>query len=219
MLDVFLGSLPAAIAIALSPIALIYLILVLFSRRAATNGPVFLLTVMASMFIIPLAGSLVIGGVADDGSNEQATLKGWIFIIFGALLIALAVSSWRKRADTSAPKVLDKIDSMGPAAVVLLGIAVTFLNPKNLVILLSTGAQAGASGAALGAVAAGLAVFVLVAAFPLIVAVGYSRFGGRSAEQRLERLREWLTRNNRTITAVVLGVIGAVLLVQGVGVL
>ena len=215
MLDVFLDSLPAAIAIALSPIALIYLTLVLFSQRARVTGPVFLMTVMAAMFVVPLVTSVVVDGVTDDGSDEPATLAGWILVAFGLLLIALALSNWRKRSDTSAPKVLEKIDAMGPGAVALLAVAVTFLNPKNLVILVSTGAQAAASGEPIGTVAAALAMFVLVAALPLVVAVGYSSFGGRSAEERLEKLRRWLTGHNRVITAVVLGVIGAVLLVQG----
>jgi hypothetical protein len=49
--------LPVALGFALSPVALVEMVLILFSRRALTNGIVFLACIMVPVFGIPFAGA------------------------------------------------------------------------------------------------------------------------------------------------------------------
>ncbi len=216
MVEVFLGILPAAFGVALSPIGIIEMILVLFSRRARINGPVFLATVVASVFVLPAIGAFALDLATKESSDQPSTAKGWILLGVGILLLVVAFNSWRNRADRSMPKVLDTISNMGPKAVAFLAVGVAALNPKNLIVLLSAGTEAGASGASTGAIVIALGLFPLVATAPFSLAVGYMLFGGEAARVRLDALREWLTKNNKLIMAVVLAILGAVLLAQGI---
>jgi hypothetical protein len=216
MLDVLIPLVPAAIGVALSPAAIIELILVLLSQRARLNGVVFLATLIVSFFAIPLVGAFAFDAVTDDGTTEVSASKGWILVILGGLVLLLAWRSFKNRRDTSEPKVFGTIAQMGPVAVFILAIGVGMFNPKNLAILLAAGAQAGSSGAATSEIVLGLVLFTLLATSPFIAAVGILLFGGEHAEERLTRLKQWLIAHNRLIMAVVLGALGAVLVAQGI---
>jgi hypothetical protein len=131
------------------------------------------------------------------------------------LLLLVAFRNWRNRADHSVPAVFDTIGRMGPGAVFVLAVGVACFNPKNLIMLLAAGTEAGAVGDTTSAIVGGLVLFMLVATLPFSVAVGYMVFGGASASEQLERAREWLTSRNRMIMAVVLGVLALVLISKG----
>jgi Sap, sulfolipid-1-addressing protein len=213
--DVLVPMLPAAIAIALSPIAIIQLILVLFSERARTNGIVFIATLLGGMIALPAFGAFVVDVATDESGDGRSTAKGVVFVLLGVVLLALAWRNFRNRNDQSLPKALDAISKMGPLPVFLLALGVSFLNPKNTIVLLSAGTQAGASGASNGSIVAAIVVFALIATLPFTASVGYLLLGGERAASDLERCRDWLGRHNRLITAIVVGVLALVLLAQG----
>lgn len=215
MFDVFVGVLPAAIGVALSPVGIIEVILVLFSKRARVNGPVFLLTIVTTVFAIPALGAFVLDVATKDSSDQPSTAKGWVLLAIGVLLLVVAARNWKNRADQSMPKVLDTIVGMGPTAVFVLALGVAAFNPKNLIVLLSAGTEAGASGESAGAIALGLLLFTVVATLPFSLSVGYMLFGGEQAKVRLDALRAWLIRRNKLIMAVILGILAVVLIGQG----
>ena len=142
-------------------------------------------------------------------------MVGAVFAGLGALLLVMGVRNWRNRADTSEPAVLGSIAEMGPAAVAILTLGATWLNPKNLVLLLSAGQQVGSTDRPWlwGA------VFLLVATAPYTLASGYSLFGGRAAQQRLDGLRVWLVARNRLIMGIICTVLGLLLLARGLAAL
>lgn len=216
MFDVLIPLVPAAIGVALSPAAIIEMILVLLSKRARVNGVVFLATLLVSFFAIPLVGAFVFDAVTDDGTTEVSATKGWILVILGGLVLLLAWRNFKNRRDTSEPKVFGTIAEMGPGAVFILAIGVGLFNPKNLAILLAAGAQAGASDATTSTIVLGLVLFALLATSPFIVAVAMLLFGGEHATERLTRLKTWLIAHNRLIMAIVLGALGAVIVAQGI---
>ena len=111
----------------------------------------------------------------------------------------LGVRNWRNRADTSEPAVLASIAGMGPSAVAFLALGATWVNPKNLVLLLSAGQQVGSTDRPWlwGA------VFLLLATAPYTLAAAYSLFGGNAAQQRLDGLRAWLVARNRLIMGII----------------
>jgi hypothetical protein len=214
--DVFVALIPAAIGVALSPAGIIELILVLLSKRAKLNGIVFLLTLWAGVFVVPLVGAFVVDAVtSDDGSAPSAT-KGWVLLFLGALLLLLAFRNFRNRRDTSEPKVFGAIAEMGPFPVFVLAVGVTVFNPKNLAMLLAAGTNAGGSGASTAEIVVALVLFTLLATSPFIVAVGMLVLGGEGAEAGLVRMKEWLIEHNRLIMAIVLAVLGLVLVGQAI---
>jgi Sap, sulfolipid-1-addressing protein len=215
MFDIVSGLIPAALGVALSPAALIELILVLFSKRARLNGVVFVVTLLVSIFAVAAIGAFALKVTTDDSTDQPSTAKGIVLLVLGVLALVIAWRNWTRRSDTSVPKMFDTIANMGPGAVFVLALGAVPLNPKNLVMVLAAGAQAGASGEPTATVVTALVVFTLLAASPFLVAIGYVLIAGDGAQERLGAVRDWLMSQNRFIMAIVLGVLGLVIVGQG----
>ena len=70
--DALLLLIPAAIAVALSPMGIVEMILVLFSDQARPNGIILLLTVLAGALILPLLGAFAFDAATGDGGDQPA---------------------------------------------------------------------------------------------------------------------------------------------------
>jgi hypothetical protein len=200
---------PAAIGFALSPIGLIELILVLFSKRRTVNTIVFvvgMLVFTALGVAIGYGGERVAGGGDDDASTGGSVLM----LVLGALLLLMAVRNLKNRRDTSEPKVLATIGNMNWIPVLLLTPGTTIINPKNLVILVGAGQTLGTHYEAGEALIPGL-LFVLLATLPFTATATYALAGGPSAQRRLDAFRGWLIAHNRLIVGIVCLVVGIAL--------
>ena len=129
--------LPVALGFALSPIPLVEMVLILFSRRALANGIVFLACIIVPVFLIPFAGATG-QDTAATTTSQRSTTQGIVLLIVAAVLLGIAWLNFRARHSQSVPKIFGKIQGMGPWAVVLLSAGVTIANPKNLVVLLES---------------------------------------------------------------------------------
>lgn len=212
MTEVAAVLLPIAIGFAISPVPLIELILVLFSRRRVVNTIAFVVSLLAGTAVAVFLGAL--GGNAAGGADAggPSTVTRVIVGALGLLLLVVGLQNWRNRRDESQPKVLATIYEMGPFPVAALAIGIALFNPKNLPLLLAAGQTIGASSAPL---AIGI-VFVLVANSPFLLAAAYSLFGGQGAADRLDRMRAWLIRRNRLIMGILCLVLGALLLIKAI---
>ena len=92
---------------------------------------------------------------------------------------------------------------------------VTILNPKNLIILIGAGAVAGKQGLSTVELVLALVIFTVIATSPYLVMTGYVLLGGPRAHEAVQRWKDALLRNNHLIMAIVLGVLGLVLAIQG----
>jgi len=207
---------PAAIGISISPVPIVELILVIFSRRRVPNTVSFVLT------LIVFSAAAVAMGAAGEKATESSghhTSTGVAIglVVLGLLLLLVGVLNWRNRADTSEPKVLQKISGIGPAAAAALAFGAVFVNPKNLVLLLAAGQTIGAMTA--GSKPLVGAAFVLLATAPYTAAAGHALLGGAPANRNLDRARAWLIARNRLIMGVICGLLGALLVVKGAGAL
>jgi hypothetical protein len=202
--------LPMAIGFALSPAAIVELILVLFSRRRVVNSIAFVVALLVLTTAALLLGSL---GSNASGSSDSgpSTVSSIVVAVFGLLLLVMGVVNWRNRADTSEPPVFQTIAGMGPAAVAFLSLGVTFINPKNLPLLLSAGSVIAQTDAPLLAGA----FFLVVGTLPYTGAMLYSLLGGEPAQRRLDAVRAWLIARNRLIMGVLCTLLGLVLLAKG----
>lgn len=209
-----LGLLSSAIGFAISPISLIELILVVFSKRARVNGIVFLLTLAVPLFLVPLLGATAVKAVAS-GSRTQG-MNPWVQLAFGVMLLLIAFANLRSYNATDAPKILDTIQRMGPGAVVVLALGVTLFNPKNLALLLSAGNTMREASLSTGQVIAVSALFTVVALLPFLAVVAYQQLGGPDAALRLEKLKGGLLRNNHKIMLWLCGALGLVFVVRAV---
>jgi hypothetical protein len=106
-------------------------------------------------------------------------------------------------------------EGIGHASLAGVGVLLSALNPKNLT--LAAGAGLALAQGSLDAVQSVVAVvvFVAIGSLSIAVQVGYSLFGGASAQQTLDGWKTWLGVHNAAVMTVVLLVIGAVLAGKG----
>ena len=207
---------PVAIGVAISPAPLIELILVLFSRRRTPNSIAFVL-----VLILSTAAAVALGAAGQQAAGGEGTGTsrgaGIALAVLGALLVFVGIRNWRNRADTSEPKIFQKVSGMGPAAAGFLALGAVFVNPKNLVLLVAAGQTIDASGS--GSKLLVGAAFVLLTTAPYTLATGYALLGGEHANANLDRARAWLVAHNRMIMGTICGLLGLVLAGKGLAAL
>jgi threonine/homoserine/homoserine lactone efflux protein len=205
--------LPMAVGAAISPFPIIAVVLMLVTPRGRVNGLAFVLGWLAGLVVV---GALVLtlasgAGASDDG--QPATWVDLLKLALGALCLFEAVRQFRERPRGGEapppPKWMRSLDHVTPVRAAGLGVALSALNPKNLLLTVAGAAAIAQTGIDAAEQAIAYAVFVLVAsagvALPLCAALV---MGDRSREP-LTELREWLGRNNAVIMSVLLALIGA----------
>ena len=212
--------LPLAVGVAISPIPIIAVILMLLSRQAARTSSGLLTGWVAGIVVVTVVVLLLVDQAADTSGGQPSTVSSVLKLVFGLLLMALAVRQWRQRPKPGEsavmPKWMSSVDSFSFGKALGLGFVLSAVNPKNLVLSLGAGTTIGAAHLSGGGDLVAVVVFTLIAASTVTVPViGYLAARDRMAGP-LESLRGWLEQNNATVMAVVLLVIGVVLLGEGI---
>jgi threonine/homoserine/homoserine lactone efflux protein len=109
------------------------------------------------------------------------------------------------------------IDDMTAGRGFVLGLLLSAVNPKNLLMAAGAGVTVGTATLPVGETTVVIVVFTLVAASSVAIPViAYLVASSRMAGP-LEALRVWLVHNNATVMAVLLLVIGVVVIGKGIG--
>jgi Sap, sulfolipid-1-addressing protein len=210
------GSLPLAVGIALSPIPIIAVVLMLTSRRAKVNGPMFVLGWLIGLgivgaIVLPLAGA---GDASSSGS--PATWVSWVKIALGVGLLLVAARQFRgrPRGDEQAqmPKWMATIDDTKPVAALGLAAVLSGANPKNLLLAVGGAAAIAGTGIPGGQQAIAYLIFAVIGTLgvgtPVVI---YFAMGDRS-EKLLAGLKDWMSAHNAVIMSVLCLIIGAKLI-------
>ena len=211
--------LPLAVGIAISPIPIIAVILMLLSPRAKGTSVGFMIGWLLGIIIAIIVFTLL-SSVLPQHSVGGSSVAGVIKIVFGVLLLFLALRQWRARPaegePASLPKWMSAIDSMTAGKAFGLAFLLAAVNPKNLLLAASAGLIIGGAGLGGGqGLALVIIVFVLLAACTVVIPlIGYLIASARLAGP-LDRLRGWLVENNATIMSVLLLVIGVAVIGKG----
>jgi threonine/homoserine/homoserine lactone efflux protein len=207
--------LPAAVAVALSPIPIVAVVLVLDGPRATRSGPAFALGWVAGLTIVSVLVVLIAGAASDPGSDAASGVN-WFMAVIGLLFLAMAVQQWKKRpkrGETSeTPSWMASINSVSPSRAVLVGAALSGANPKNLALTLT--ASAAIANAELGGADTALAVaaFVAVGSITVVGAVAFYVAAPARATRPLATVKQFMADNNATIMMVILVLLGVKLL-------
>jgi hypothetical protein len=208
--------LPLAVAIAISVTTIITTVLMLLSPKARSRtvgllvgcvvgvgGAIALFTLLADM--LPRQDS--------GGSSLEASV---IRMVVGVLLVVLALRQWRGRPANGdraeLPKWMAGVDSIMPGKALLLGLLLSAVVPKNLLLALSAGLIVGEAGLSGGQAAAVIVLFTAIATSTVAVPVVAHLVAPARMRAPFERLREWLVENNVAIMVVLLLVIGVVMI-------
>ena len=213
--------LPQAIGVAISPIPIIAVILMLFSKRARSNGLAFMfgwiiaLTVVGGVvLVLANAGKISAGGT-------PSTLAYVLKLLFGLLFLFLAYRNWQKRPkpgeEAQLPAWMATIDSFTAGKSFGLAALLAGVNPKNLGLTLAAALTISQAGLTSTQSWIALLVFVVIASITVAVPVLYYLIAGASAEKTLTEMKVWLIANNATVMFVLFLVLGAKLVGDSLG--
>jgi hypothetical protein len=210
--------LPLAIGVAISPIPIIAVVLMLLSKQAGRTSIGFLIGWVASIVAVTTI-VLVLVGQAESTSTEPSTLSSVLKLIFGALLLLVAVKQWQSRPQAgevaTMPRWMNAIDSFTFGKALGLGV-LSVVGPKNLLICIGAGTTIAAGHLSAGGAVVTVAMFTVLAASTVATpVVAYLAEGDKMAEP-LTSLRAWLAQNNATVMAVLVLVIGVTLIGKGI---
>jgi len=211
--------LPAAVAVALSPIPIVAVVLVLGTPRARSNGTAFAAGWIAGLVIVSVVVLVALGGAdAQDGGSSAAA--DWLKTGIGILFLILAAREWRKRPkageEPATPSWMASLDTLSPFRALRLGAALSGANPKNLALTLAAATSIAQAGLDETDTVIAVAVFVAIGSITVVGAVLFYLIAHERAVGRLATIKGFMLANNNVIMMVLLLVLGAKMLGDGI---
>ncbi|WP_040829773.1 GAP family protein [Nocardia jiangxiensis] len=204
MLGTSIGQiLSHGVGVAISPLALVAIILLLATPRARANAVTFAITWIVALAVIVAVLIAISGLVGASHHDHPATWVGWAKLVIGLAALAIAAQQAR-RALHPAP------DSAPPAWAQIITLATTLavVNPKNLTQLAAAAVTISSVTPGHGARVIAGVVFLLIASLCVTIPLAIHLFAGERANTVLTSWKDWATRHNSTIMAVLLTILG-----------
>lgn len=213
-------SFPVAVGVLISPLPIVAVVLMLVSRRAKANAAAFLIGWFVAVLVVVALVAFLTGSSAPSDAGPPV----WgsvVMIVLGVLLLVLAVRQWQGRpregVAPGTPTWMAAIDRFTPGKALGLAVLLSAVNPKNLLLVVSGGAAiATAASGDLKAQVVAAVVFALVASAGVMTPLVIYLATGERAARILDGLKAWMIRNNAVIMAVLLLVIGAKMIGDGI---
>jgi threonine/homoserine/homoserine lactone efflux protein len=164
---------------------------------------------------------LLLGSGSDPDSDDPGL--NWLKMAVGIAFLLMAAKQWAKRPkhgeEPETPGWMDTIDSATPARATLLGAALSGANPKNLALTLTAAASIAEAQLDQADKAIAIAVFVALGSGTVGGAVLFYLIDSKRAAGPLDTIKRFMSDNNAVIMMVVLLLLGAKLLGDGLAVL
>lgn len=220
MNDAIGGILPYALAVAISPPPIIAVVLMLLSPTAKRSGLGFLLGWILGILVAISALTALSSIIPKGDPDASQPIFGTIQLVLGVVVLFLCVRSVRSRPrngeSAAPPKWMSSISTMTPVASIGFGFALGALNPKNLVLAMNAALEIGVEYLQFGEVATVIAVFTVIAASSVLIPVVAYLIAGSKLDAPLKSLEVWLINTSWLIMAVLLLVIGAMVIGNGI---
>jgi threonine/homoserine/homoserine lactone efflux protein len=208
------------VGVALSPIPIVGVVLMLATPRARSNGIAFIVGWILGLAVVGAVVLLVSGGADASESGAPADWVTWLKIILGLLLLGVALRQWRGRpragSEPQMPAWMKAIDDFRPPKAAGLGVLLSAVNPKNLLLVVAAAAAISQTGVGAGKQAIALAVFIVIATVGPGAPVAIYLAMGERSKHLLSELRGWMAQNNAVIMAVICLLIAAKLIGDGI---
>ncbi len=210
------------VGVALSPLAIIAVVLMLAAPNGRASGAAFLAGWVVALGAVGTV-VLLVADVADaDDGGAPADWVSVLKLVLGVLLLVVAARQLRRRgrdAESELPGWMRQLDGITPVRSAGLAALLAAVKPKNLLLTVAAAVAIAQTGAGPGGQAVALAVFVLIGALAPGVPVAIHALMGERGPEILTQMRRWMVRENDTIIAVLCLVLAMKLMGDGVGAL
>ncbi|MGB7961965.1 MAG: GAP family protein [Propionicimonas sp.] len=213
--DVMLLSL----GVAFSPVPIIAVVALLLSHRPRSAGLGFAGGWLAGIVAAVSAATVFARNSERLGVDPLQHAVALIGTVLGVVFVALGVVVWLRRpsgAQVGHPPWLAALDQLSVPRAVSAGVALSAVNPKNLLACVSAGLLLGWSGMPNELIVGSAAAFSLIAASTVLVPMLVFLIVGRAAGDHLATVRDWLIRHHVGVVALVMVAIGLLFVARGV---
>ena len=212
--------LPAAVAVALSPIPIIAIVLMLGTPKARTNGPAFVAGWVAGLVVVMVVILFVAGG--SDTSGTPSDTVNWFQVAIGVLFLGMARASSGAGARSRARRRRCRrgwrpSTRSSPAGRLGLGFLLSAVNPKNLALTASAAASIAQAGLSDGDQFAAALVFVIIGSVTVAGSVLFYLVATEKATPALASVKDFMAAHNAVIMMVILLILGVKILGEGLG--
>ncbi len=215
--------LPLALGIALSVMAIVAVILMLFTQHARSTSLGFLVGWILGVAVVTIAVVFLSDSVQQATGSSESSMYGIVHLILGILLLLAAFRNWKKRPqpgeEVAVPKWMSSIDSMTAGKALGLGVLLSAVNPKNLALLVAGGVSIASAGLDSTQLIIAIVIFIMLACCSVAAPVIVFLVMGDKATPTLTSWKSWLINNNAAVMTIVLLVFGVAVLSKGIGAL
>lgn len=212
------GLLPSALAVALSPIPIVGVVLVLGTPQARACGTAFAVGWIFGLAALSTIVVLVLGSGVDHGTESGIE---WFKVAVGIAFLVMAAKQCSKRPRegevAEMPGWMDSITSITAPRAALLGAGLSGANPKNLALTLTAAASISEAGIDSIDMALAIGAYVALGSISVAGAVFFYLLNPQRAGGPLATVGRFMSANSAVIMMVVLLLLGAKLLGEGLG--
>jgi Sap, sulfolipid-1-addressing protein len=210
--------LPISVAVALSSIPITATILILLSPNRNRSSIPFLIGWVLGLAAVVSIFTIFAQALPTIASNHPELAIGIAQMIVGLALIVFAIISWRRSINKpnseSLPRWLRAVSSLGPFSAFGLALALN-IRPKALLLAAAAGLSLRGDNLSFGSQTIAIIVYTVISASTVAVPIIFTLISPTKMEVRLVAVRAWLTRNNRTVTILIMIFIGVVIFADG----
>ncbi|MGA8804474.1 MAG: GAP family protein [Solirubrobacterales bacterium] len=203
------------IGVALSPLAVIAVVLMLVAPGGRMGATVFVASWAMSLGAVATVALLL----ADGANASQGAPADWVIAVqigIAVLLLVVAARQWRgggaSETEDELPAWMQKVDGLTTPRAAGMAVILAAAKPKNLLLSIGAAIAVAELGVSAGAQAGALAVFVLLGTLAPGIPLSISLLLGTRGTAILAEARSWMVRENATIVVVLCLVFAAKLL-------
>lgn len=213
---VLLKMLPFALG-AIAPTMIALVVIFLTGTRGLVKTSAFILGKYLFYVFWGLITLDLVDQLSSPGLKVSRSVSETFFLFAGLMLLILAVRSFfvEDDPDTPPPKFMTILAKLGPIKLFGLGIAISIIQPRFILFVL-----VGVSIIAEAKLSAtenfiSILVLALLMVWPMLIPLVVFLVMGEHRADAMTSMRTWLTRNQRMINVVVMGIFGILLLILG----
>ena len=213
MLPVILKMLPIGLG-TITPTMIALIVLFLSSTQGMAKSISFILGKYTVYVLFGILCLNLAEYISSINALQSDTLSFIFFLIFGLLLIALAIRTYFGEDDPDAPppKFMTILDQLGPLKLFGLGIAVCFVQPRFLLLILAGASIIADATLPISESFISILVLALLMVWVMIIPVVVFLVMGNRRNDAMKFMRDWLILHQRIINVVVMAFFGIVMI-------
>jgi threonine/homoserine/homoserine lactone efflux protein len=189
--------LPLALVVAISPINVIPVILLLFTKKPLVNASCFFVGFVTGVLAVLVALVAIAEAVDLTPGSGHSTWAAVLKLALGAYLLVAAVRKFRGRPrdgeEGAMPKWMDGIAGFRPGRSLGAGLVLGSVNPKNVVVSLAAAATIASAAISRGQQVGAITIYVVVAVLGVVAPIVVTVFLGDRSPKVLDGGRSgWL---------------------------